>query len=462
MPQIISPIDGAVAFEYARLSLPDARARVEAARAAQAAWRGVSLAERIAVCRRMLDAFAAHEDEYAAQLTRMMGKPLAHARGEFRGPMTERTHWLCEAAPQALADHHPAAKEGFRRFIRREPVGVVLDIAAWNYPLIIAINVIVPSVLAGNAVLVKHAHQTALVADQLVHSFREAGAPEGLVAPLPMDHETTAAMIGERHFGYVSFTGSVRGGREVYGAVGRGDFIGCGLELGGKDGALVLPDADFDSALDNLVDGAFFNAGQSCCGIERIYVHEDLHDRFVEAYVAKAREYRLGNPLDDATTLGPMVRSQAAVDVRAQIERAVAAGAKLVVSDADFDVPDTSDCYLAPHVLTDVTHEMDLMTEETFGPAIGIMKVRDVAEGVARMNDSKYGLTGSVWSSDAERGEEIAAQIEAGTVYLNRCDYLDPGLAWTGVKDTGFGVSLSHLGFHSVTRPKSFHLRLPA
>ncbi len=319
---------------------------------------------------------------------------------------------------------------------------------------------IVPAVLAGNAVVIKHAHQTTLVAEQLAQAFADAGAPAGLVSAMPVDHEVAAALIGQRRFGYVSFTGSVRGGHEVYRAVAANDFIGCGLELGGKDGALVLPDCDLDSTVENLVDAAFFNAGQSCCGIERIYVHADVFDRFVEAYIAAAKGYVLGNPLQDGTTLGPMVRAEAVAHVRAQVAQATGKGAQLVVGDGDFAVPDLSRCYLAPQVLTGVDHSMDLMTEETFGPAIGIMKYSSEAEGIALMNDSHYGLTGSVWTLDDARARSLAERIEAGTVFQNRCDYLDPGLAWTGVKDSGHGASLSRLGFMSVTRPKSYHLRL--
>ncbi len=325
--------------------------------------------------------------------------------------------------------------------------------------MLIAVNVIVPSVLAGNAVLVKHASQTALVADQFERAFLDAGAPEGLVQAFPVAHDVAAAIVGTRRIGYVSFTGSVRGGHEVLRSVAQNNFINVGLELGGKDPALVLPDADFDATVESLVDGAFYNAGQSCCGIERIYVDAAIHNRFVEAYVAKVREYRVGNPLEDGVSVGPLVNAKAAAHVRQQVEAAIAGGAQSVVGDADFDVPDLSACYLAPQVLTGVDHGMALMSEETFGPAIGIMKVQSVEQGIALMNDSAYGLTASIWTSDDARGEELARKVEAGTVFVNRCDYLDPGLAWTGVKDSGVGCSLSTLGFRQVTRPKSYHVR---
>jgi acyl-CoA reductase-like NAD-dependent aldehyde dehydrogenase len=459
MPDIVSPIDDQVAYSYNELGEFEALERLDRAAEAQRDWQAVPLHRRIQVCRDMLLRYGEFEEQYAEQITRMMGKPLSQARGEFRGPMRERTLALCDMAEAALADHALPEKTGFRRFIRREPVGTVLDIAAWNYPLIIAINVVVPAVLAGDAVVVKHAHQTALVADQLEQAFVAAGAPAGLVQALPVDHVTVAELIAKRRFGFVAFTGSVRGGHEVYRTVAGENFVGVGLELGGKDPALVLPDCDFDHAVENLVDGAFYNSGQSCCGIERIYVHAELYDRFVEAYVAKTRQYAVGSPLEANTTIGPVVNAAAAERIREQIQQALAMGARALVGTADFRMPEQGACYVAPHVLVDVHHDMDVMSEETFGPVVGIMKVADVDDGIRRCNDSRYGLTASVWTGDAERGLAIMEQLQAGTVYMNRCDYLDPGLAWTGVKDSGHGVSLSPLGFHAVTRPKSYHLR---
>ena len=459
MPEIISPIDGRPVYRFELLDEQAVRERVERARAAQRAWRGTPLADRIALCRGMLRAYAGRREENAEEITRMMGKPIVQARAEFERTMTERVEHLCEIAPEALADASLPEKPGFRRLIRREPVGIVLDIAAWNYPLAIAVNVIVPAVLAGNSVLVKHASQTALVADQFERAFRQAGAPEGLVQAIPMDHETTARLIGSRALGYVSFTGSVRGGHEIYRTLAQDNFIPAGMELGGKDPALVLEDADLELSAENLVDGAFYNAGQSCCGIERIYVVGSVYDAFLEAFVDRARRYIVGNPLDESTTLGPLVDEKAAAFVRSQIAEALARGARALVGDGDFVVPDASPCYLAPQVLVDVDHAMSLMREETFGPAIGIMRVGTEDDGVALMNDSCFGLTASIWSRDLDRATRLAERVEAGTVFANRCDYLDPALAWTGVKDSGFGCSLSTLGFGSVTRPKSFHLR---
>ena len=457
--EIVSPIDGEVAYTFDRLGMDQALSRLSTAMAVQREWRRTPLQTRIELCRKMLDAYRERLQENAEQITRMMGKPVAHARGEFTGGTSERTRHLCDIAEQALADEVLPEKPGFRRYIRHEPVGVVLDIAAWNYPLLIAVNVIVPSVLAGNAVLIKHASQTALVADQFVRAFADAGAPEGLVQTFPVDHDTAAKVIATRRIGYVSFTGSVRGGHEIARSVAQDNFINVGLELGGKDPALVLPDANFDFTVENLVDGAYFNAGQSCCGIERIYVHRDIYDRFLEAFAAKVREYKVGNPLEDGTNLGPVVDAKSAAHIKKQVAAAIAAGARSLVPASAFQVPDLSPCYLAPAVLDRVDHSMDLMMEETFGPAVGIMKIDDVEQAVSLMNDSPYGLTASIWTTDVDRGEAIARDVEAGTVYLNRCDYLDPALAWTGVKDSGVGCSLSRFGFLQVTRPKSYHLR---
>ncbi len=459
MPDIVSPIDHAVAFTYHELTEAEAFARLDAAQVAQRAWAQVPLADRVALCERMLDAYRARLDENARSITKMMGKPLAQARGEFEGGMVERTQSLCAQAAAALADDVLPDKPGFRRVVRREPVGVVLDIAAWNYPLVVPLNVIVPAVLAGNAVLLKHAPQTALVAAQFEQAFADAGAPAGLVQGLMASHATVADVIHSRRLGAVAFTGSVRGGHEVMRAVAQDNFIPVGFELGGKDPALVLPDADLEFTVGSLVDGAFYNAGQSCCGIERIYVHAEVYDRFIEAYAEGVRGYVLGNPLEDGVTLGPVVNEAAAQRVRAHNAQAVAKGARALVPADAFAVPDLSPCYLAPQAFDQCSHQMDLMRQESFGPTVGIMKIGSVDEAVSLMNDSQFGLTASIWSADDTRAEAIAHRVQAGTVFLNRCDYLDPQLPWSGVKDSGVGCSLGRYGFGQVTRLKAYHLR---
>jgi acyl-CoA reductase-like NAD-dependent aldehyde dehydrogenase len=461
MPEpIVSPIDGQVAYEFEYLDDTAATAAVEQAHVAQVAWRSTSLDERARVCLKMLDAYEAKLDQYTREITTMMGKPLAEAQGEAR-TMRGRIEALIQLAPAALADEILPPLEGFRRAIRHEPVGVVLDIAAWNYPLVVPINVVAGAVLAGNAVLLKHSPQTALCGRQLARSFAQAGAPAGLVTDFMCTHDTVARVLDSRRINQVAFTGSVRGGHEVYRAAAARNFIGVALELGGKDPALVLPDCDFDFTVPNLVEGAFYNAGQSCCAVERIYVHEQIYDRFVEAYVAHTYALKLGNPLTEGTTLGPVVDASAAERVQQQVKAAIEAGARQLIDASKFQIPggSPSPCYLAPQVLVDVDHTMALMRDETFGPAIGIMKVRDHAHALELMNDSPYGLTASIWTRDDDRVEQLADALEAGTVFQNRCDYLDPQLPWVGVKDSGHGVSLSHLGLRSLTRPKSLHFR---
>jgi acyl-CoA reductase-like NAD-dependent aldehyde dehydrogenase len=438
----------------AAISESELAAVVVRARRAQRDWRQTPPAERARVVAQMVPAFRAQADQVALEITRQMGKPLAQSRNEI-DTMIDRAETMCRLAEAALADEPLPPKDGFRRFIRHEPLGVVLDIAAWNYPLLIAVNVIVPALLAGNAVLVKHARLTPLCADHFVDAFAKAGLPAGLIAATPMDHALAARVIRSGQVDYVSFTGSVEGGREVHGHVAS-RFMDAGLELGGKDPAYVADDANFDFAVESLVDGAFYNAGQSCCGIERIYVSRSLFTRFVDAYVDLVRRYRMGDPEDPATTLGPCAQKKVVETVQGQVAQARAAGTRVLTGGAPWK---GRGYFCEPTVLVDVNHGMRVMWEESFGPVIGLMPVADDAEAVRLMNDSPYGLTASVWTEDPARAERLMDQLDAGTVYANRCDYLDPLLPWVGVKDSGKGCSLSHLGFRHLTRPKSFHLR---
>jgi acyl-CoA reductase-like NAD-dependent aldehyde dehydrogenase len=279
--------------------------------------------------------------------------------------------------------------------------------------------------------------------------------PQDVFQNVFLDHDTTGALISEGRFDFINFTGSVAGGARIEKAAA-GTFTGLGLELGGKDPGYVADDADLDAAVATLMDAAMYNAGQCCCGIERIYVHESLYDAFVEKAVAFARAYKLGNPHDAATTLGPMAAKRFADVVRAQIAGAVAAGA---TAHVETFAEDDGGTYLTPQVLTGVTHEMEVMREESFGPVVGIMKVTSDDEALALMNDSQYGLTVSLWTQDPDRAERLGDRLETGTVFMNRADYLDPALCWTGCKNTGRGGSLSILGFHNLTRPKSYHLK---
>lgn len=457
--QTVSPIDGAVVAERVLATPAEVDAVLARATEAQRSWRQVPVAERVAVVERLVPWMVERADDIGRDLTLQMGRPVAHSPLEITSGFVERATWLAGAAAGALADTEAEPVDGFRRFIRHEPVGVVLVVAPWNFPYLCSVNAVVPALLAGDAVVLKVASQTPLVAERWAEGLAAAGLPDGVFQFVHADHDTVAGMVADDRVGFVAFTGSVAGGRAVQ-AAASGRFVGTGLELGGKDPAYVRADAPVEATVAELIDGVYFNAGQSCCGVERIYVQRPLFDEFVDAFASGARDLVLGDPLDSATTLGPLVRAGAATFVRDQIDAAVAAGARALVDPVTFGADRPGTPYLAPQVLVEVDHSMAVMTEESFGPVVGIMAVDDDDEAVTFMNDSRYGLTASIWTTDVDAAIRIGDRVDTGTCYLNRCDHLDPALAWTGVKDSGRGVSLSTLGFRAVTRPKSFHLRL--
>jgi acyl-CoA reductase-like NAD-dependent aldehyde dehydrogenase len=457
MVKIISPIDGSILAERSYASQSDIDSALNDAHAARRQWSVTPVAERARFCLKAVEVMLSMADEMAPELARQMGRPLRYGRNEV-ARMAERARYMIEIAPAALADHVPAPLDGFRRLVRREPLGAVFVIAPWNYPYLSAINSIVPALMAGNAVILKHAAQTLLVGERFQAAFDRAELPRGLFRNLVLDHDQTAKIIRSGRVHQVNFTGSVAAGREIETA-SAGTFIGTGLELGGKDPAYVREDANLAYAIENIADGAFFNSGQSCCAVERVYVHKRHFDQVVAGLVEFASKYVLGNPLDPETTLGPMVRGTAADFVRGQIREAVERGARRLVPSGVFPSDKPGSAYLAPEVLVNVNHEMAVMRDETFGPVVGVMPVASDEEAVRLMNDSPYGLTASIWTQDADTAERIGSEIETGTVYMNRCDYLDPALAWTGVKETGRGITLSALGYSTLTRVKSYHLK---
>jgi acyl-CoA reductase-like NAD-dependent aldehyde dehydrogenase len=453
----ISPVDGSVYVERALAGAAEIEVVLDRAVQAQRAWRSTSITERAAICRRFCDAFEKLREAVALELTWQMGRPIRYAPNEVRG-MLERARYMIDAAPQALADLDAGPKADFRRFVRREPLGVVFTIAAWNYPYLIAVNSVVPAIMAGNAVILKHSAQTPLCAERFAECFAAAGLPQGVFQELQHSHADTERMVKDARIAFVAFTGSVDGGHAIQRASAE-RFIGVGLELGGCDPAYVRHDANLDHAVENLVDGAFFNSGQSCCGIQRIYVHEKRYDDFVAGAVALTRKYVLGKPTEQETTLGPVVRASAADGIRKQIAASIAAGAQPAIGAHEFPEHPPGSPYLAPQLLMNVQHGMSVMSEEIFGPVAGIMKVRDDEEAVKLMNDSRFGLTAAIWTEDTGAALAIGDRIDTGTWFMNRCDYLDPALAWAGVKDSGRGCTLSRVGYEHLTRPKSFHLR---
>jgi acyl-CoA reductase-like NAD-dependent aldehyde dehydrogenase len=452
--KIISPIDGSVYAERPVATAAEIEGAVAKAAAARRAWGEITVRERAKFLTHAIDALLDKNDEIVTELAWQMGRPIRFG-GEKRG-VEERARHMIAIAEESLAPSMRPEKDGFRRWISREPLGTVMVIAPWNYPYLTAVNSIVPGLMAGNAVILKHASQTLLAGERFAEAMAAAGLPDGLFQNLVLSHADTEALIASGRIDHINFTGSVEGGRRIERAAA-GTFATLGLELGGKDPAYVRADANLTHAVENLVDGSFFNSGQSCCGVERIYVHADVYDRFVEGFAETAKGWALGNPLDPATVVGPMAQPKFADLVREQTAEALRKGARALLPSTG-DTPGSP--YLAPQVLVDVNHQMSVMREESFGPVVGIMKVADDDEAVTLMNDSPYGLTASIWSEDLDAVARLGARVETGTVFANRCDYLDPALVWTGVKDTGKGGALSEIGYHNLTQPKSFHLKM--
>lgn len=455
--ETISPVDQSV---YTTRPLADdatVKHAVTLAKRAQQQWRETPLTQRQAICEKAVQYFEQHQAQIAEEISWQMGRPIAFSAGEIAG-VAERARHMITIAPSALADVSPPQKTGFTRFIRRDPLGVVLTVAPWNYPLLTTVNSVFPALLAGNSVLLKPSAQTPLSGEHFIKAFSQAGLPDGVLQCLFLSHQATSDLVASGDVDFVCFTGSVGAGKHIEKAAA-GTFIGLGLELGGKDPAYVRHDADIAYTVEQLVDGAFFNSGQSCCGIERIYVDKSLFNEFVEAFVDLTKNYRLGDPLDPETNLGPVVKIAAADWVRKQISEAQASGAKAWINESDFPLSAKSTPYLAPQVLTNVDHSMSVMTQESFGPVVGIMAVEDDRQALQLMNDSDLGLTASIWTENEDAALALADKLETGTVFMNRCDYLDPALPWTGVKNTGRGETLSNLGFDQLTRAKSYHLK---
>jgi len=430
---------------------------LERARDAARAWRTSGISERIALCERAMAWMEGSSEAIAGDITRMMGKPVGQSRGEVQ-TTAARARYMMSIAEQALADVAVPAKAGFEKRIVREPLGVVLDLPAWNYPLLTAINCVVPAVLAGNALVVKHSPRTPLCGDHFAQAFAAAGAPANLVQAIHCDHPTSERMVGDERVDHVVFTGSVFGGHRIVEAAAKRFMHPC-LELGGNDPAYVAPDCDLAKTVENVVDGAMYNAGQSCCAIERIYVHRTLYGRFVDMAEGLVGAYVMGDPMREETTLGPIAQPHHVPELEALVRDARTAGARVLVGGGRASVEGRGRFFQATLVV-DCRQTMQLFRQESFGPIVAVMPVESDEEAITKMNDSRLGLTASVWTSDKERAERFGRRLEAGTVFMNRCDYLDPALPWSGWKDSGRGLSLSSLGFEGLTRPKAVHFRV--
>ncbi|CAO3701773.1 unnamed protein product [Rhizopus microsporus] len=457
--QVTSPVDQSIVYEVDCLSQEQVDDAVQQSQTAFLEWKKVPVAKRVAIMEKFCTLFEQKKDLVASSITKQMGRPIRYGHGEVKGVL-ERAKYMISVAEESLKDtiieHVPGV---VKRFQRKEPLGPVFIIAAWNYPYLTTVNNVIPALLAGNTVLLKQSPQTPQCADIFVDTLREAGVPHHAIQAIHVQDKEANYLVQHPLVQYVNFTGSVAVGKQIRRAIGDCEhLIGCGMELGGKDPAYVLPDTNLDFAVENIVDGAFFNSGQCCCSIERCYVHESIYDAFVQKAVALTKNYVLGDPSKQETTLGPMANLRFANTVREHIKDAIEKGAKPLIETFPADKPGTA--YVGPQILVNVNHDMLVMTEETFGPVLPIMKVFSDEEAIRLMNDSKYGLTASIWTTNEEKAIEIGDQIETGTWFMNRCDYIDPALAWVGAKDSGLGFSMSKQGFGQFTRPKSYHLKL--
>jgi len=452
--KVVNPYGGSVVAEVDYDEGSVLEEKIVKARIAYESWRRTPLSERKTQVQEGLERFLSQRESIEGNVTRQMGKPLWEAKNEVN-TMADRAETSISIAEDVLAHDILPEKEGFFLRIDHAPLGLVFNIAAWNYPLLIPINVIVPALLAGNSVILKHSAKTPLTGQAFEDAFGNLNVPN-LVTHVVLSHGGTARLIGDERVNHVAFTGSVEGGRSVYQETAK-RFIDAGLELGGKDPAYVAQDADLAFTVPNVVEGALYNAGQSCCAVERVYVHEKVYDDFASQAQDVLKGYSMGDPMDPETMLGPLVTEKALQVLEEQIEDAVRLGAEVLLGgQRNTDLPGN---FFPPTLVVDVPNQSMLMQEESFGPVLPVLKVKNDEEALKHMNDTRYGLTASIWTKDQDRAERFAGELDAGTIFQNRCDYLDPLLPWTGVRDSGKGSSLSRYGFYHLTRPKSIHFR---
>ncbi|WLQ12495.1 aldehyde dehydrogenase family protein [Hahella aquimaris] len=456
--RIISPIDGSLVAEREPATDFQIHAALERALTAQRIWRTVSITERARYCRLAIAALATQTREIAPEITLLMGRPVRETPQEIKETEVCAEHMI-DIAERYLEDIITQPKTGIRRFMRREPLGIALCIAPWSHPYLTAASAIIPALMAGNCVILKHSMQTLLCAERFSHIFFEAGLPDGVFQHLHVNDADTLRLISDQRIGHVSFTGPSAKGVAIERAAA-GTFRRLTLDLGGNNPAYVFSDAPLHSSAASIAQGALFNCGQSNRAIERVYVHEDIYDDFLDALVADVKHYKLANPMEPSTTLGPMVSPQQAMAVKTQLNAAIAQGATPCIEQAHCSDSCLGPAYLPPQVLTNVDHSMALMTSETFGPIIGVMKVKDDAEAIHYMNDSLYGLRASLWTQDAARAQAIGERLQTGAVLMNQSTHIDPTLAWGGVKQSGCGAQLSELAYAQLTQAKTYYLRI--
>ncbi|MEK6628928.1 MAG: aldehyde dehydrogenase family protein [Bdellovibrionota bacterium] len=455
MLKVKNPYSQESVGEYHFDNLESVKSKFNKVKEAQKIWRKIPLEKRITEVKNALDYFTKNKDAVARDISMQMGRPISQAGGEIGG-LLERANYLCSIAAESLKTVTLPEKPGFYRAIEREPLGIIFIISAWNFPLLVTINSVVPALLAGNVVILKHSSQTPAIGEHFQKAFNNLAGVSGLLQQVIVDHETTGKIIEDLDIQHVVFTGSVNGGAQILKHTAK-KFMQPQLELGGKDAAYVAEDADIAAAAATVVDGAMFNSGQSCCGIERAYVHKSVYQEFINQCVKVIADYKLGDPADPKTNLGPLVSEKAAHFVDDQVKNAVKLGAKVLTGGKISKI--AAGFFFEPTLMTDVKQNMDIMQEENFAPVLPVLPVDSIEQAITFVNDSQYGLTSAIFTKDMDKAKVFAAQVNTGTVFMNRCDYLDPALPWTGVKNSGSGSALSHLGFLSVTRAKAIHFK---
>jgi len=454
MLKTFDPFTGQTTGEFEFDELAKVQEKLRRLHSTQSQWNNLRLDDRLRVVKAGLEYFDKHRDQIAMDICEQMGRPFHQAKGELNG-FFERADYMCSIAKESLQPWTVPDKPQFQRRIEHEAFGVIFVLAAWNFPLVIAVNSVVPGLLAGNTILLKHSNLTPKIGEHFAKAFTFEGQP--LVMNTITSHHTTGMTIESGLVDHVIFTGSVAGGRSILEHTNK-RFITPLLELGGKDAAYVHNDADLKHAIDTIVDGAMFNAGQSCCGIERAYIHESLYDDFIKGAQDLLQSFVLGDPKNEKTNMGPLAKASAADTMKAQLEQAVTGGAKVLCGGHAKQIEKGT--FFEPTLVVDVQQDMVLMQEENFGPILPVMKVKNLGEAIFKANDSQFGLTAAIFTQSPSVAEEFAIKVKAGTIFMNRCDYLDPALPWTGYYCSGCGgSSLSRVGFMHVTRRKSIHFK---
>lgn len=452
--QIINPATGEIINEVKEDTQESIAGKFKSLQSHQPEWQKVSLDKRVNVLKKFSDLLEKNIEGLAMTLTSEVGKPLQQSRNEINGAR-KRIKWLAENAEKYLSPETMTFEEGMEERIMYEPLGVVCNISAWNYPYLVGINVFVPALLAGNAVMYKPSEYAALTGLEIEKLLKEAGVPENIFHVAAGAADVGEILLDILFDGYF-FTGSYKTGKYIYARVAP-KMVVCQCELGGKDPLYVADDiADIKAVAAGTADGAFYNNGQSCCAVERIYVHEKVYDDYVEEFTKEVKSWKVGLPTEEGTYIGPLSRKDQLEMLKQQVEDALEKGAAIVTGGERLNKPGY---FFAPTVLTNVNHDMSVMKDESFGPVIGIMKVKNDEEAIQLMQDTEYGLTASVYSSDKARAENILKQINTGTGYWNCCDRVSPALPWSGRKHSGFGATLSHTGIRAFAKPKALHLR---